>query len=153
MRDRATTIILIALFSVMVLHLSFSHAAETRGLRVVAKDPASGQSGEVKLYNKSYAVIIGIDNYPTLPQDRQLSYAVKDAKGIEKVLKQQYKFDNIITLYDQQATKNCILELLTDELPTKLGEDDSLFIFWAGHGNQEKNPMVIWAILCRLMAA
>ena len=113
-------------------------AADTRGLRVVAKDPASGQSGEVKLYNKSYAVIIGIDKYPNLPQDRQLAYAVKDAKGIEQVLKQQYKFDKIITLYDQQATKSRILELLTDELPTQMGEEDSLFIFWAGHGNQEK---------------
>lgn len=115
-----------------------SHASETRGLRVVAKDLASGQSGEVKLYNKSYAVIIGIDKYPNLPHDRQLSYAVKDAKGVEQVLKQQYKFDRIITLYDQQATKSRILELLTDELPTQMGEEDSLFIFWAGHGNQEK---------------
>jgi len=33
-------------------------ASETRGLRVVAKDAATGQSGEVKLYNKSYAVVI-----------------------------------------------------------------------------------------------
>jgi len=39
-------------------------AAETRGLTVVAKDRDTNQSAEVKLYNKSYAVIIGIDRYP-----------------------------------------------------------------------------------------
>jgi len=43
-----------------------AHAADTRGLRVVAKDPASDQTGEVQLYNKSYAVIIGIDRYKNL---------------------------------------------------------------------------------------
>jgi hypothetical protein len=116
-----------------------THAAETRGLRVVAKDQITNQTAEVKLYNKSYAVIIGIDRYPNLPQDRQLSYAVRDAKGIEQVMKRLYKFDKIVTLYDQQATRERILELLTEELPAQMGEDDSLFIFWAGHGNQEKS--------------
>ena len=116
---------------------SISNAAETRGLRVVAKDTITNQIGEVKLYNKSYAVIIGIDRYPNLPSDRQLSYAVKDAKGIEQVLKRQFKFDKVFTLYDQEATKKNIQELLTEQLPGQMGEDDSLFIFWAGHGNQE----------------
>jgi uncharacterized caspase-like protein len=115
-----------------------THAAETRGLSVVAKDQITNQSGEVKLYNKSYAVIIGIDRYPNLPQDRQLSYAVKDAQGVEQILKRQYRFDKVFTLYDQQATKERIQELLTEELPGQMGEDDALFIFWAGHGNQEK---------------
>jgi hypothetical protein len=130
-------------FSILVILIllilsAASHAAETRGLSVVAKDQITNQSGEVKLYNKSYAVIIGIDRYPNLPQDRQLSYAVKDAQGVEQVLKRQYRFDKVFTLYDQQATKERIQELLTEELPGQMGEDDALFIFWAGHGNQEK---------------
>src|SRR6185369_14554365 len=90
-------------------------AAETRGLAVVAKDPATNQSGEVRLYNKSYAVIIGIDKYLNLPQDRQLQNAVKDAQGVQEVLTRHYRFDRIFTLYDQQATKDRILELLTEE--------------------------------------
>ena len=36
-----------------------ARAAETRGLRIVAKDLASNQSGEVKLYNKSYGCCEG----------------------------------------------------------------------------------------------
>lgn len=128
-----------ALVALFLLVSTLAGAADTRGLTVVAKDSATNQTGEVKLYNKSYAVIIGIDRYPNLPPDRQLSYAVKDAKGIEQVMKRLYKFDKIVTLYDQQATKDRILELLTEELPAQMGEDDSLFIFWAGHGNQEKS--------------
>ena len=113
-------------------------AAETRGLRVVAKDIATNQTGEVKLYNKSYAVIIGIDRYQNLPPDRQLTYAVNDAKGVEAVIRKSYRFDKIFTLYNQEATKDRIQELLTEELPGQMGEEDALFLFWAGHGNQER---------------
>jgi len=116
-----------------------SHAAaETRGLRVVAKDPATGQSAEVNLYNKSYAVVIGIDSYKFLPRDRQLKNAVHDAKGVEDVLSKNFRFDKIIHLYNQEATKDRILEVLTEELPAIMGDQDSLFLFWAGHGDQEQ---------------
>lgn len=97
-------------------------AAETRGLRVIAKDPASGQTGEVQLYNKSYAVIIGIDRYKNLPPDRQLQYAVRDARGIEATLKKQYRFDRIFTLHDEQASRDAIMRLLTSELPGIIGK-------------------------------
>ena len=117
-----------------------SHAADTRGLRVIAKDPASGQQSEVSLYNKSYAVIIGIDQYQNLPADRQLSYAVKDAKGVAQVLAKNYRFDKIVTLYNKDATKEQIMKLLTVQLPKEIGKNDSLFVFWAGHGNQELTP-------------
>lgn len=110
-------------------------AGETRSLTVVAKDSATQQLGEVKLYNKSYAVIIGIDRYQNLP-DRQLSYAVKDAEGVSATLKKHFKFDRIATLYNQEATKERIMRLLTSELPRDMGAEDAVFIFWAGHGNQ-----------------
>ncbi|MDD2500820.1 MAG: DUF1566 domain-containing protein [Geobacter sp.] len=115
-----------------------SHAADTRGLRVVAKDPATNQTAEIKLYNKSYAVIIGIDRYKNLSPDRQLKNAVKDARGIEATIRKQYRFDQIFTLHDEQATRDGIMRLLTAELPKVIGKEDALFIFWAGHGNQEK---------------
>lgn len=122
----------------MGLQTHLAHAADTRGLRVIAKDTASGKTAEVQLYNKSYAVIIGIDRYKNLSPDRQLKNAVKDAKGIENVLRTQYRFDRIFTLHDQQASRDSIMRLLTSELPGIVGKDDALFIFWAGHGNQIK---------------
>ena len=77
-----------AFFLIFPVMAELSHASETRGLRVVARDTASGQIGEVKLYNKSYAVIIGIDRYKNLSADRQLKNAVKDARGIEATSRQ-----------------------------------------------------------------
>ena len=127
------------IFLVFILLSSTSFAANTRGLSVVAKDPASGQQGEVRLYNKTYAVIIGIDRYQNLRADRQLQNAVNDAKGIEALLRKHYQFDRIITLHNEQATKDRIMEVLTEELPSQMGKDDALFLFWAGHGNQEKS--------------
>lgn len=114
------------------------HAAETRGLSVVAKDTVTNQLGEVKLYNKSYAVIIGIDRYRNLSADRQLKNAVSDAKAIENTLRKYYRFDKIFAIHDEQATRDNIMRLLTSELPKTIGKEDALFIFWAGHGNQEK---------------
>lgn len=130
------------LWLLFVLLLGFadreeSLAVETRGVRVAAKDSASGQTGEVKLYNKSYAVIIGIDKYQNLPKSKELIYAVRDAKGMEQVLRRSYGFDAIHTLYDGDATKARILRLLMTDLPKEMDPEDSLFVFWAGHGNQE----------------
>ncbi len=138
---------LISLFLLLLVLVVANHAvcgvrsadaAETRGLTVVAKDSATGQSEEVNLYNKSYAVVIGIDTYKNLPPDRQLKYAVKDAKGVEDVLSKNFRFEKIIPLYNQEATKDRILEVLTEELPAQMGDKDSLFLFWAGHGDQEQ---------------
>ncbi len=128
--------LLLLLFCLLPL---FAQAADTRGLRVVAKDPATNQTAEVKLYNKSYAVVIGIDQYQNLPPDRQLNNAVHDAKGVADVLKRNFRFDKIVSLYNREATKDRILELLTEELPRSMGSEDSVFIFWAGHGNQEES--------------
>jgi hypothetical protein len=114
-------------------------ASETRGLKAVALDKATQQQSEVKLYDKSYAVIIGIDQYKNLPPDRQLQFAVRDAKGVEATLKKHYKFDQIVSLFNQDATRARILDLLTEELPAKMGDNDALFVFFAGHGDQIKS--------------
>jgi uncharacterized caspase-like protein len=112
-------------------------ANQSRGIRVVAFDKTSGKKKEIKLYNKSYAVIIGIDQYKNLPFDKQLSYAVQDAKGVAEILKKNFKFDKIITLYNREATKTNIMKVLSGDL-SKISEKDSVFIFWAGHGYTEK---------------
>jgi uncharacterized caspase-like protein len=113
--------------------------ASTRGISIIAKDNITGESGEVQLYSRTWAVIIGIDRYLNLPADRQLKNAVHDARGVEEVLRNNYRFDEIITLVDEEATKEQIMRLLTTELPSRMGKEDSLLLFWAGHGNQEKS--------------
>ena len=73
----------------LIFGIAAAFAAETRGLSVIVKDPATGQpAGEVKLYGKAYAVLIGIDKYSD-PEIPRLKNAVSDARGIKKVLEQQ----------------------------------------------------------------
>lgn len=130
---------LVLLLSLPILANAFAAplAPETRGLKVTAIDPTSRERAEVKLYDKTFALLIGIDKYRNLPPDRQLNFAVRDAKGIEKVLRKNYRFDRVVTLYDQEATRERILDLLNEDLASQMGENDALFVFWAGHGNQE----------------
>ena len=104
--------------------------AQTRGAsRVVGKE--STLSG---FYGKTWAVIIGIDDYPGLSYNLQLQQAVKDAKGIEKALRDQFRFDKIITLFNEDATKVGILKVLQGNL-SEAGENDGVFVFFAGHGS------------------
>jgi len=102
-----------------------------RGIQVIAKT-VEGQALSVNLYDYTVAVIIGIDRYANLPSDKHLSYAVKDARGVEQVLREKYRFDNIITLYNEQATREGIMATLY-KLP-ELSPNAGVFIYYAGHG-------------------
>ena len=135
MVKRTVCLILFIILSLIQLLVGRAGAVGTRGIMVTALEKSSGEKKEVKLYNKSYAVIIGID-YLNRPNDR-LTYAVRDAKGVENTLKKHFKFDQVISLYDQQATRDRILELLLGRM-SKLDSEDALFIFFAGHGVTEK---------------
>lgn len=100
-----------------------------RGVQVKDKSEAAFAS----LYNKSYAVVIGINNYDKWPS---LEYAVNDAKAMERKLK-SLGFETT-TLINQNASKDNILKVLGDELPRKVGKNDRVIIFFAGHGQTEQ---------------
>jgi len=117
--------------------LPLTKDAHTRGIAIVAEDPASKKLIEIQLYNKTYAVIIGIDEYPALSYTDQLSYAVSDAKAVENMIKNKFVFHEIFTLYNEQATKSNILDILLNKL-AKTTDEDAVFIFFAGHGGEEE---------------
>ncbi len=124
---------LIPLYAILALALAAPvQAAPTRGIEIVAKD-AAGKSATVPLYGRMTAVIIGIDVYANLPTARHLSYAVKDARGVEQVLREHYAFDTITTLYNEKATRANIMQVLQDEL-MRTGPDDGVLVYYAGHG-------------------
>ena len=106
-----------------------SLSATERGLRSKGKEQLLGS-----FYEKTWAVFIGIDDYANLSYDRQLQQAVRDAQGVEKLLREHFRVDEIITLYNQQATKRDIERVLLGTL-SKAGKDDGVFVFFAGHGN------------------
>ncbi len=86
-----------------------------------------------QFFSHSYAVVIGIDRYPHF---QQLHNAVSDARAIADYLRTQ-KYDQVITLYDQQATKQAIVAAMQNQLAPKLKKDDRALVFFAGHGFTE----------------
>jgi formylglycine-generating enzyme required for sulfatase activity len=104
---------------------------QDRGLVRVAGENLGNQ---VQI-GKQYALFIAIDSYRSwLP----LKKPVEDAMEIRDILRQDYYIDEVIELYNGQATKQNIIRTFTD-LQSKLGVHDSLFIYYAGHGHLDKN--------------
>jgi Caspase domain len=93
---------------------------------------AKGSKTSAAIYAKNYAVVIGINQYRKWPP---LEAALNDAQGMQRFLeKQGYK---IIALLDQEATRNNILKVLGYELPSMVESEDSVLVYFAGHGYTE----------------
>lgn len=81
---------------------------------------------------KNYLVLIGVNDYSYW---NPLHNAVRDCNDLAYVLTSEYQFEqeNVITLYNHQATRENILELF-EQLQERVGENDNLVIYYAGHG-------------------
>ncbi len=84
------------------------------------------------VFGKNYLLLIGVNKYTYW---NRLHNAVKDCQDIQNLLTRYYLFDNenVVTLYNEEATREKILETF-EELQDKLGENDNLLIYYAGHG-------------------
>jgi uncharacterized lipoprotein YajG len=89
-----------------------------------------------QFYTRSVGVVIGVDAYTSWPH---LTYAVHDAKEVQKALKAM-GFDEVIELLDRNATQARILQLFETELPNKVGQNDRVVIFFAGHAQTQELP-------------
>jgi peptidoglycan/xylan/chitin deacetylase (PgdA/CDA1 family) len=126
-------------------------ALAEQGYRVVTLDGrsftenASGlpkvQAAPTDVYGKSWAVVIGINNYQSWPK---LQYAVNDAQSVAEHLSSKLGFakENIITLFDKDATSERITEVLGYQMadPKVIKENDRVFVFYAGHGATREMP-------------
>ncbi|MEM6805874.1 MAG: caspase family protein, partial [Bacteroidota bacterium] len=68
-----------------------------------------------------------------------LSNCIKDAEDVSKVLLENYNFEeaHVLRLYNEDASIRNIFDTLR-AYAEKLGEDDSLVIYFAGHGDEDK---------------
>ncbi len=105
---------------------------------------------QVKFYSKSYALVIGINKYPS-PEWRNLDYAIKDARGMADFLKRQ-GFE-VTTLYDNQATKKNIISKMQDYLAHVVKKQDRVLIFFSGHGYTENLGGKDWGYIVPYDAA
>ena len=105
--------------------------------RVQPEEAVSAQKATMPqasdLYEKSFALVIGINDYEKWPR---LEFAVRDAKAVRNKLEES-GFDQVISLLDKEATQRRILTVLSYELPRKVGRNDRVIIFFAGHGQTE----------------
>ena len=114
---------------ILLLPLSFplfAQSADLRGLKTVVGKLA----GESVVVGKQYAVLIAVDKYSSWIT---LSNPVKDAKEIKAILARRYYVTDFLELYDEAATKAGIIRLF-NKLIGAAKPEDSIFIFYAGHG-------------------
>ena len=92
--------------------------------------PAQAQLGKPEgLYYKSWGVVIGIENYLLAPKTPG---AIEDAKAVAQVL-HKLGFEEVLELYDKDASSRRLQQTLVDFLPRKVGRQDRLVIYFAGH--------------------
>ncbi|QIB65884.1 caspase family protein [Kineobactrum salinum] len=77
-----------------------------------------------------HALVIGNNNYQHL---RKLSFAHNDARAVHEVLTQRYRFESELLL---DATRGDIFRRV-DALKESLQPQDSLLIYYAGHGAED----------------
>ena len=81
------------------------------------------------LYYKSWAIVIGIENYIVAPS---IQGAVNDAKQVAQAFR-KLGFDEVVEIYEKDAVSRRLHQVLNDVLPRKVGRMDRLVIFYAGH--------------------
>lgn len=88
------------------------------------------------LYDKSWAVVIGINQYVHWPH---LQAAVADAQAVAERLKSM-GFEQITFLNNTEATRTKILTEIGTNLSRATGPNDRVVIYFAGHGFTEELP-------------
>jgi hypothetical protein len=90
--------------------------------------------------SRSWAVVIGINDYSKAKNGfKYLPYAVNDAKAVKNYLIKSLGFseEKIFTLYNGDASKRAIEQLLGETLPKNVDEKDRVVVYFSGHGEQE----------------
>ena len=85
-------------------------------------------------FEKSYAIVVGITDYKVPDAWKRLEYAEPDAKEIAALLAER-GFE-VTRLLGREATKGAILATMEDQIAPRLGENDRVLFFFAGHGTQ-----------------
>lgn len=80
------------------------------------------------LYDKSRALIIGIEQYP---QGRSVPGAVDEAKQVAQAFR-QLGFEEIVELYNKDATARRLHQVLTDVFAKKVDRSGRVVVFFVG---------------------
>ncbi len=92
---------------------------------------------------KLYALLVGIDKYPAgVPQ---LNGCINDINEVTHFLHTSFDYLNpqILTLENQQATRQNIIDAFRTHL-CKANNNDSVIFYYSGHGSRENAPQEFW---------
>jgi hypothetical protein len=97
---------------------------------VLLASAADAQLGRPEgLYYKSWAVIFGIDDYLLAPK---LTASVSSGKAVANAFR-ALGFEEVIEVYNNQAGFKGMQHILREVLTRKVGRQDRLVIYFAGH--------------------
>lgn len=85
------------------------------------------------IYKNSYAIVIGINDYPKINPSRNLRHACNDALAFKKYLENYENFSDIQCFLNDKATLFNIKQSIK-ALFDKAGSEDRLILFFSGHG-------------------
>lgn len=93
-----------------------------------------------KARGRIWAVVVGINDYR---HTRDLKYAVNDARGFRTYLLDYLGVPEgqVFVLEDEEATRSRVQSLLGTELKRRASAEDTVIIFYAGHGAVEADPL------------
>ena len=115
---------------------------------VTLAQPPSAAAPTGSLYN-AHALFIGIGAYHRL---HPLEKTTTDARDLHDLLAQSgYPVSNLTLFLDDQATKAAISDKL-DYLARRVGSDDTVLIFFSGHGAQRIGGLEPGEYLCPVEA-
>ena len=125
---------------ISVLLLIYSAAAqETPGkkrdltVETVVRKPRVASS-----IPRSYALVVGVADYPKLPPNQQLKFSERDAESIFSILISpeggSFPFQNVHRLIGAKATLANLKYEIEEWLPSVAKDDDRVLIYFAGHG-------------------
>ncbi|MDX1421082.1 MAG: caspase family protein, partial [Rubricoccaceae bacterium] len=86
---------------------------------------------------RKHALLIGINTYPNLTKYEHLKGCINDVRAMARLLEERFGFleEDVTVLEDAEATRAGILAAL-DALADRVGTDDVVVLFYAGHGSQ-----------------
>jgi hypothetical protein len=110
-----------------------AYAVRSSGANELGLDANLLKEGEAALGGVYHALIIANQNYQRVAD---LSTPRRDAEALKTVLTNQYNFapERVYTLFDGTRAQ---MEAEIDRLTEKVGPNDSVLIYFAGHGYQD----------------
>jgi hypothetical protein len=108
----------------------------TRGMRVRSAIDAGIPQYDAE---QCHALVVGINSYKHWSSLRS---AANDAQSVADLLKSRFGYKNVTLLLNEQATRVNILQALDNY--TRLSEQDSLLIYYAGHGWMDDYQNGFW---------